>query len=144
MGRPNLIAILPPLLNTPHCLNPYHLTGMSSPQDGTFVPIDFDRLTDQTGAMNKDSRQSMAARMAKSRSGANDDGVARDQIRGLINDTTPMPSTETETGAAVWTARLVIFLRVMAVLSMAKGLYHWAEITGFIGGEDSAFENQTT
>ena len=67
------------------------------------------------------------------RSGLNDDGVTRDQIRDPMNDTTPMPSTETETGAAVWTGRLVIFLRVMAVLSMAKGLYHWAEITGFIG-----------
>ena len=78
------------------------------------------------------------------RSGLNDDGVTRDQIRDPMNDTTPMPSTETETGAAVWTGRLVIFLRVMAVLSMAKGLYHWAEITGFIGGEDAAFENQTT
>jgi len=32
----------------------------------------------------------------------------------------------------------------MAVLSMIKGLYHWAEITGFIGGEEGAFENQTT
>ena len=94
--------------------------------------------------MNKDTRQSMSARMARSRSGLNDDGVTRDQIREQINDTMPMPSAETETGQAVWTARLVIFLRVMAVLSMAKGLYHWAEITGFIGGEDAAFENQTT
>ena len=94
--------------------------------------------------MNKDSRQSMAARMTRSRSGLNDDGVTRDQIREQINDTTPMPSTEAEAGGAVWTARLVIFLRVMAVLSMVKGLYHWAEITGFIGGEDGAFENQTT
>jgi zona occludens toxin (predicted ATPase) len=94
--------------------------------------------------MNKESRQSMAARMARSRSTANDDELVRDQIRDQINDTTPMASAETEAGAAVWTARLVIFLRVMAVLSMAKGLYHWAEITGFIGGEDAAFENQTT
>ncbi|CAN5505439.1 hypothetical protein BH11PSE4_BH11PSE4_06570 [soil metagenome] len=42
-----------------------------------------------------------------------------------------------------WTRRLVLFLRVMAVLSVAKGLYHWAQITGFIGGEDDAFEYQT-
>jgi hypothetical protein len=41
-----------------------------------------------------------------------------------------------------WTRRLVLFLRVMAVLSVIKGLYHWAQITGFIGGEDDAFENQ--
>jgi len=42
----------------------------------------------------------------------------------------------------VWTRRLVLFLRVMAVLSIAKGLYHWAQVTGFVGQEDEAFENQ--
>ena len=42
-----------------------------------------------------------------------------------------------------WTRRLVLFLRIMAVISVAKGLYHWAEVTGFVGGEDEAFENQT-
>ncbi|GAB1715923.1 MAG: hypothetical protein NTAFB05_09650 [Nitrobacter sp.] len=36
-----------------------------------------------------------------------------------------------------------MFLRIMAVLSLATGLYHWARVTGFIGGEDDAFENQT-
>lgn len=94
--------------------------------------------------MNKDSRQSMAARMARSRSKSNADDLVRDQVRDQVNDATPMATAEAETGEAVWTARLVIFLRVMAVLSMAKGLFHWAEITGFIGGEDGAFENQTT
>jgi Family of unknown function (DUF6163) len=44
----------------------------------------------------------------------------------------------------VWTRRLVLFLRVMAVLSIVKGLYHWAQVTGFIGGEEDAFENQPT
>jgi hypothetical protein len=42
-----------------------------------------------------------------------------------------------------WTRRLVLFLRIMAVISVVKGLYHWAEVTGFIGGEDEAFENQS-
>lgn len=88
--------------------------------------------------MNKDSRQSMAARM--SRGSANDDETQRDQV----NLVTPMASPDAETGETVWTGHLVMFLRVMAVLSMLKGLYHWAEITGFIGGEDGAFENQTT
>src|SRR3954463_13128390 len=49
----------------------------------------------------------------------------------------------TETGDNVWTRRLVLFLRVMAVISVAKGLYHWAQVTGFVGGEDDAFENQS-
>ena len=41
-----------------------------------------------------------------------------------------------------WTRRLVFFLRIMAVVSVAKGLYHWAQVTGFVGGEEEAFENQ--
>ena len=42
-----------------------------------------------------------------------------------------------------WTRRLVLFLRIMAVVSIAKGLYHWAQVTGFVGGEEEAFENQS-
>jgi Family of unknown function (DUF6163) len=42
----------------------------------------------------------------------------------------------------VWTRRLVFFLRLMAVASVVKGLYHWAQVTGFVGGEEDAFENQ--
>ena len=38
-----------------------------------------------------------------------------------------------------WTGRLVLFLRVMACLSMLKGLYHWAEVCGIIG-EEGGFE----
>lgn len=52
-------------------------------------------------------------------------------------------SARTETIENLWTRRLVLFLRIMAVLSVAAGLYHWAQVTGFIGGEDEAFENQT-
>jgi len=62
-------------------------------------------------------------------------------------DATPMMSAITagvsESGDGAWTRRLVIFLRIMAVLAIAKGLYHWAQVTGFVGGEDDAFENQT-
>jgi fatty acid desaturase len=47
-----------------------------------------------------------------------------------------------ETDENVWTRRLVLFLRVMAVLAVLKGLYHWAQVTGFVGGEDDAFEVQ--
>lgn len=42
----------------------------------------------------------------------------------------------------IWTRRLVFYLRVMAGLAMIKGLYHWAQVTGFIGGEEDAFLNQ--
>ena len=37
----------------------------------------------------------------------------------------------------------MLFLRIMAVISILKGLYHWAQVTGFIGGEEEAFENQS-
>lgn len=40
-----------------------------------------------------------------------------------------------------WTFRLVVFLRAMAILSMAKGLYHWAVVTGMTGLE-GGFEAQ--
>ncbi|CAM5372883.1 DoxX OS=Afipia felis OX=1035 GN=BN961_01193 PE=4 SV=1 [Afipia felis] len=52
-------------------------------------------------------------------------------------------ASEVETGETTWTARLVIFLRAMAVIAMAMGLYNWAQITGFLGGQDGAFEVQT-
>lgn len=43
---------------------------------------------------------------------------------------------------SVWTRRLVLFLRIMALLSIIKGLYHWAQVTGFVGGEEEAFDSQ--
>src|ERR1041384_1840680 len=52
-------------------------------------------------------------------------------------------SGRTETRDNIWTARLARLLRIMAVVSVAKGLYHWAQVTGFVGGEDEAFENQS-
>ena len=54
-----------------------------------------------------------------------------------------LSAERTESDDNIWTRRLVLFLRVMAMLSIMKGLYHWAQVTGFIGGEDDAFENQT-
>lgn len=84
--------------------------------------------------MNQEARPSLITRMSRT---ANDDAP-----RDPVNMVTAMASPDAETGST-WTGRLVLFLRVMAVLSMIKGLYHWAEITGFIGGESGAFENQT-
>jgi hypothetical protein len=37
----------------------------------------------------------------------------------------------------VWTARLVLYLRIVAALSLIKGLYHWTGIAG-IGDEPGA------
>ena len=53
-------------------------------------------------------------------------------------------SERIETDENVWTRRLVLFLRIMAVLAILKGLYHWAQVTRFVGSEEEAFENQPT
>ena len=53
-----------------------------------------------------------------------------------------MSSERIDTEENVWTRRLVLFLRIMALIAVIKGLYHWAQVTGFIGGEEDAFENQ--
>jgi hypothetical protein len=66
---------------------------------------------------------------------------ARDSLRDHLMSSS-MRSERIERDENVWTRRLVLFLRIMAVLSIIKGLYHWAQVTGFIGGEDDAFENQ--
>jgi len=66
----------------------------------------------------------------------------RDSSRDHALSVDAISSERIETGDNVWTSRLVLFLRVMAVVSVAKGLYHWAQVTGFVGGEEDAFENQ--
>jgi hypothetical protein len=40
----------------------------------------------------------------------------------------------------VWTARLVVYLRVVAGLSLAKGLYHWAGVAGIGDAPGAGFE----
>ena len=42
-----------------------------------------------------------------------------------------------------WTRWLVLFLRVMAVVSMMKGLYHWSVVLGIGEGPDSNFSTQS-
>lgn len=44
--------------------------------------------------------------------------------------------------ANVWTQRLVIFLRAMAVISMLNGLRYWAQVCGFAFVPDGGFEAQ--
>ena len=67
---------------------------------------------------------------------------SRDQSRDKAMSAVAMASERIESDDNVWTRRLVLFLRIMAVVSVIKGLYHWAQVTGFVGGEEDAFENQ--
>jgi hypothetical protein len=43
----------------------------------------------------------------------------------------PVHAGEDEGHADRWASRLVLFLRAMAMISLAKGLYHWAIVCGF-------------
>ena len=42
-----------------------------------------------------------------------------------------------------WTDYLVLFLRVMAAVSLIKGLYHWAQVCGVGAAADEGFEMHT-
>ena len=44
----------------------------------------------------------------------------------------PVQAGEEEGRADRWAPRLVLFLRVMAGISLIKGLYHWAIVCGFM------------
>src|ERR1700757_2731466 len=69
------------------------------------------------------------------------DTSQREQTRDTMLSAA-MSSERIEGDENVWTRRLVLFLRIMAVVSILQGLYHWAQVTGFIGSEEDAFENQ--
>jgi hypothetical protein len=62
---------------------------------------------------------------------------ADDPVRTLA----PVQVETQETSETLWTQRLLLFLRGMAVVSMAKGLYHWAVVCGIWGPPDG-FEYQ--
>ncbi len=62
------------------------------------------------------------------------DQVARDRVRELE------PVHAEEGHATSWTDRLVLFLRIMAGVSMIKGLSHWAIVCGFASGPNGPFE----
>ena len=54
----------------------------------------------------------------------------------------PVHENTADDGVGLWTRRLVLFLRVMAGISMIKGLYHWTEVCG-IGAGSEPFENHS-
>jgi len=61
------------------------------------------------------------------------DPMVTDEARTLE----PVQADEPEFAEGRWTARLVLFLRMMAVLSLIKGLYHWSVVCGIGAGENS-------
>ena len=53
----------------------------------------------------------------------------------------PVHAEESETEGRRWAHWLVIFLRVMAVGALVKGLYHWAVVTGIGSSSGMSFED---
>lgn len=55
----------------------------------------------------------------------------------------PVQERAGDEGIGPWTKRLILFLRLMAGVSMLKGLYHWAEVCGIGVGQVELFENHS-
>jgi hypothetical protein len=55
----------------------------------------------------------------------------------------PVHQSEGDTTVGHWTWRLVFFLRVMAGVSMLKGLYHWSQVLGIGVAPDEVFETHS-
>jgi hypothetical protein len=56
-----------------------------------------------------------------------------------IHQVSPVRTAMFHIGDSGWTGRLALFLRLMAIVAMLQGLYHWAAVCGFIG-EEGGFE----
>jgi len=52
----------------------------------------------------------------------------------------PVHADEQQASDARWTNILVVFLRIMAGLSLLKGLYHWTVVCGIVAGPAGPFE----
>ncbi len=46
-------------------------------------------------------------------------------------------------GRGTWTEYLVLFLRLMAAISLVKGLYHWGQVCGIGARPDEGFQAHT-
>lgn len=62
--------------------------------------------------------------------------LAADDVQGLE----PVHEQDGEPSVGLWTRRLVLFLRLMAGVSMLKGIYHWSRVCGIGVGSNELFE----
>jgi hypothetical protein len=58
----------------------------------------------------------------------------------MTDQTGALQAAKPDRRQTVWTRRLVLFLRIMAGVSLIKGLYHWSLVLGIADGEGSTFE----
>lgn len=59
------------------------------------------------------------------------------------NTLDPVHEQDSDDGVGLWTGRMVLFLRVMAGLSMLKGLYHWSWVCGIGVGANDLFDSHS-
>ena len=57
-----------------------------------------------------------------------------------MTDQTALQAPQPDKRQTAWTRRLVLFLRIMAGISMLKGIYHWSLVLGIGDGAGSTFE----
>jgi len=55
----------------------------------------------------------------------------------------PVHAGKTVSTSGSWAEYLVLFLRIMAGVSLIKGLYHWAQVCGIGAPADAGFEAHT-
>jgi hypothetical protein len=55
----------------------------------------------------------------------------------------PVHAGKTTNASGAWAEYLVLFLRIMAGVSLIKGLYHWAQVCGIGAPADGGFESHT-
>ena len=58
----------------------------------------------------------------------------------MTDQTSALAAPKPDKRQTVWTRRLVLFLRIMAIVSLLKGIYHWSLVLGIGDGEGSTFE----
>ena len=58
----------------------------------------------------------------------------------MTDQTGALEAPKPDKRQTAWTRRLVLFLRIMACVSLFKGVYHWSLVLGIGDGAGSTFE----
>jgi hypothetical protein len=64
-------------------------------------------------------------------------------VEGEANTLEPVQAGQEEASGERWASRLVMFLRLMAVVALVKGLYYWAIVCGVDAPTPAGFESYT-
>jgi uncharacterized RDD family membrane protein YckC len=75
-------------------------------------------------------------------------GAAKTAAKGASKPAKPSDMLDPVTADAgisnaEWTAHLILFLRIMAAVSLVKGLYHWSAVCGIGASSDGGFDAHT-